>query len=480
MFVGRKKELSFLEERYTSDHAELIVLYGRRRIGKTELLRQFVQDKPAVFYACTECTDTEQLARFSKRMLATGMPAGQYINAFSDWETAFRSLTELPAAGKKLLIIDEFPYMVQGNTSIPSVLQNLWDEVLQNEQVMVILCGSSLSFMEKELLAEKNPLYGRATGIYRLQALTFTETRQFFPKCSLEQQLAYYAILGGIPHYLQQFDAEASLADNVNKHILTRGCVLASETEFLLHQELRETSIYNVIIEAIAQGCTTLNAIHERTQLDSSKINSYLRNLMELGLVTREFSVLALPRERTARGRGLYRLSDAFFRFWYAFCYGSASELAAGDSQGLYQYQIEPRLPEFVATAFEHISQEALRKLNGTNAIPFPFTKAGRWWDKVTHTTSNGKRTIAEEIDIVAGDATGDNYLLCECKYRRGGADVDVLRKLRGKFPLNTYPGKLHYALFSFYGFSEELKQLAEIDQIMLFDGKALDKILRE
>ena len=138
MFVGRKQELAFLEERYQSSRAELIVLYGRRRIGKTELLRQFAKGKDAVFYACTECPDSEQLARFSGRMLATGMPAGRYISQFSDWEAAFRSVTELPMTGKKLLIIDEFPYMVQGNTSIPSVLQNLWDELLQHEQVMLV------------------------------------------------------------------------------------------------------------------------------------------------------------------------------------------------------------------------------------------------------------------------------------------------------------------------------------------------------
>ena len=480
MFVGRKQELAFLEERYQSSRAELIVLYGRRRIGKTELLRQFAKGKDAVFYACTECPDSEQLARFSGRMLVTGMPAGRYISQFSDWEAAFRNVSELPMTGKKLLIIDEFPYMVQGNTSIPSVLQNLWDELLQHEQVMLVLCGSSLSFIERELLAEKNPLYGRATGIYRLLPLSFAEARQFFPGSSLETQIACYAVLGGIPHYLQQFDSKADFAENIQRRILARGSVLGSETEFLLHQELRETSIYNVIIEAIAQGCTALNAIHERTQLDSSKINAYLRNLMELGLVEREFSVLAQPRERTARGRGIYHLSDAFFRFWYAFCYGNASDLAAGDVQSVYQTQIERRLPEFIAPAFEQISLEALRRLNQQGRLPFRFRKAGRWWDKVIHTEGGTKRTVAEEIDIVAVDSEAENYLLCECKYRRSGADTDVLRRLREKFPSQKHPGRLHYAVFSFFGFSHRLREQAAEEQILLFAGEDLDRILRE
>ena len=479
MFVGRKKELAFLNGRYRAPKAELIVLYGRRRIGKTELLHQFAKGKQAVFYACNECTDEEQLARFSRRILATGMPAGQYVSTFNDWETALNSLLEIPGTGKKLLIIDEFPYMVQGNPAIPSVLQNLWDDVLQRENVMLILCGSSLSFIERELLGEKNPLYGRATGIYRLLPLSFRESREFFPHSSMETQLTYYAILGGIPHYLQQFDDGASIEENIEKQILQRGSVLASEAEFLLHQELRETAVYNVIIEAIAQGCTTLNAVHERTQLDTTKITAYLRNLIELGIVEREFSVLALPRDRTARGRGLYHLSDAFFRFWYAFCYGNASDIAAGNGDGLYRYQIEPGMQGFVSRAFEQVSLEALRYLNQQDSLPFRFTKAGRWWDNVTHDIDGKKKTVPEEIDIVATDAKSSQYLLCECKYRHEGMGLSTLNRLRGKFPLSKHPGRIYFALFSFWGFSEELKRQAQEEQITLFDSKQLDEILR-
>ena len=345
---------------------------------------------------------------------------------------------------------------------------------------MLILCGSSISFIERELLGEKNPLYGRATGIYRLQPLSFRETRGFFPHSSLETQLTYYAILGGIPHYLQQFDDDATIEKNVEAQILKRGSILASEVEFLLHQELRETAVYNVIIEAIAQGCTTLNAIHERTQLNSAKINAYLRNLIELGLVTREFSVLALPRERTARGRGLYRIADDFFRFWYAFCYGNASDIAVGNGEGLYRYQIAPGLQEFVSQTFERVALEALRCLNRQDALPFHFTKAGRWWDKVTHTDGSKKRTVAEEIDIVAADAKAEDYLLCECKYRKVGVGLSVLHRMRGKFPLEKYPGRLHYALCSFWGFSEELVQQATKEGILLLGRESIDQILRE
>lgn len=478
MFVGRKKELAYLEERYASDRAELIVLYGRRRIGKTELLRQFAMGKAAVFYACTECTDQEQLARFSNRMLSAGMPAARYIQCFTDWESALGSIKELPNPGKKLVIIDEFPYMCKGNRSIASILQNLWDNELKEQKVMFVLCGSSMSFMERELLAEKNPLYGRATGIYCLQPLSFTESRRFFPQYSFDEQLMAYAILGGIPHYLRQFDSRVSIADNIQQQLLSRGSILFSEVDFLLHQELRETSVYNSVIEAVANGASVLNLIHGRTQIENTKISAYIRNLMELNIIQREFSVLTPIREKSGSQRGLYSLTDAYFRFWYRFVYPSVSELAAGDEAGIYQHQIEPRLTEFVSVAFEQVCIEYLRRLNRQNALPFHFTKIGRWWEKVTHETNGVKRTIAEEIDIVAYDGTGTKYLLAECKYRRGGADVDVLDSLKQKFPLRKYPGDVHYMIFSFYGFSDRLKKKAAAEQVVLVDQMELAAVL--
>ena len=479
MFIGRAAELKYLEERYNSDRAELIVLYGRRRIGKTELLRQFAADKNALFYACTECTDEEQRRRFSKRLLNMDIPAARYTNSFADWELAFRAMADIPATGKKIVILDEFPYMANGNPSIPSILQNLWDEFLQHENIMLILCGSSLSFMEKELLAEKNPLYGRATGIYKLEPLSFAETRKFFPRSSLEEQIIYYAILGGIPHYLCQFKPDLSPKENIENGILSRGSVLYSEVEFLLHQELRETAVYNVIIEAVAQGATTLNEIHERTQLESVKIQAYLRNLMELDVINREFSVLAKEKEKTLRGRGLYKIVDPYFRFWYAFIYSNASEISFGNSQNVYKYIIEPQLPEFVAPVFENVCIEALRLMNKRGELPFYFSKIGRWWDKVTHNVDGKKKTVAEEIDIAAIDSLGKNYLLGECKYRRGKANLSVLTSLKQKFPYNIYSGNFYYAIFSLFGIEENLQNAAD-GNVLLFDGADLDRILDE
>ena len=224
MFVGREKEIEFLESRYHAAGGQLVVLYGRRRVGKTETLRRFCQKKPHVFFACRECTDNLQLRNFSEMLLREGIPAGKYVSQFSNWEQAFRAVPELPyGENKKMLIIDEFPYMCKSNPGIPSILQTLWDEVLKDENVMIVLCGSAMSFIEKDLLSEKNPLYGRATGIYKMKEMGFYDAVKFFPDFSDQDKILAYSVLGGIPHYLNQFDPEISLADNIKKKYFDKG-----------------------------------------------------------------------------------------------------------------------------------------------------------------------------------------------------------------------------------------------------------------
>lgn len=474
MFIGRKEELAFLESRYRSSKAELVVLYGRRRIGKTELLNEFIKGKDAVFYSCTEVPDREQLERFSRRMLATGIPAARYIQSFTDWEMAFSSISEIPGRGKKILVIDEFPYMCRGNTAIPSIWQNLWDQELSKANVMVILCGSAMSFIEKEILSEKNPLYGRATGIYKLAPMPFRDAQEFFPSYTLEEKLAAYAILGGVPYYLKSFDGTRSLSENICEEILRKGSILYSEVEFLLRQELRETNIYNVIIEAVALGNNTLALIHDKTGIEKNKISVYLRNLMELSIVEREFSVMACDKERTRSQKGLYRLKDPYFQFWYTFVYGNLSELENNDVQGVYKYQVEPKLHQFISYAFEKVAIEYLRDANRRDRLPFHFVRIGRWWDKVDHLVDGRKVSRAEEIDMVAFDSEKKHFLLGECKYRREGADTDVYYSLMEKFPL-TADAKAYGVLFSFFGFTEKMKALAKEREILCFDRQDLE-----
>ena len=455
MFIGRKEELDFLEAAYASQKAELVVLYGRRRIGKTETLHAFCKEKPHSFYTCTEYTDLQQLRAFSSRILTQQHPAAAYVDAFADWERAFSAITQLPGTEKKLLIIDEFPYMVKNNHGIPSMLQKLWDQQLKEENVMIVLCGSAMAFIEKEILAEKNPLYGRATGILKMKELDFYEAIQFFPHFSPESQMAAYGILGGIPHYLKQFDDRLTLEENILKHIFTRGSILYNEIEFLLRQELRETTVYNTIIEAIALGNTGLNGIHQKTQIDKSKLSVYLKNLLDLHIIYREFPTVSSPKDQANVQRGLYQLSDHYFRFWYAFVFPYLSELEAGSGHQIYQQVVAPSLNDFVSKSFEKACLSHLRHLNKSNRLPFTFVRAGRWWHK------------DQEIDLLAFDLNRQHWLLGECKYRNQPMTLSNFLQLQQKGSTATAgkavsPENVYYYLFSKNGFSEDLIRMSQ------------------
>jgi uncharacterized protein len=452
MFIGRQSELAFLQDRYSAKGGQLIILYGRRRIGKTETLREFCKGKDHVFYACTETTDREQLRSFSARMLAKGIPASRYLSEFADWETALSAVRDLPSGGKKLLVIDEFPYMARGNSRIPSVLQNLWDHTLKDEDVMVILCGSAMSFMEKEVLAEKYPLYGRATGILKMDVMDFYDAIRFSPRYSPLNQVMAYAILGGIPHYLKQFDDALSLSDNIIDRVLRNGAPLYSEAMFLLRQELRETAVYNTIIQAVALGNTKLSDIYSKTGIEKSKLSSYINNLMDLSIIEREFSLDAPVKELAASQRGLYRLTDNYFTFWYAYVFPNMAELEAGDAQGVYQHVIEPTLNAFVSHTFEDICRQYLRKLNRENRLPFHFTRIGRWWDKTT------------ELDIMA-TAMGRDVLLGECKFKNAPFTLAEYNDALSKYKRED--SDAHYFLFSRSGFTKAVLEAGNIARLI-------------
>lgn len=467
MFIGRQDELQFLEDRYNAPNGQLVVLYGRRRVGKTETLRQFCIGKPHVFYSCTESPNDLQLKAFSERILQQDIPAAKYIKSFATWQEAFASVSQLPTSTqqKKLVIIDEFPYMVKGDTAIPSILQNLWDETLRHQNIMIVLCGSAMSFIEKDILSEKNPLYGRTTGILKMTEMSFYDAIQFFPNYDALDKITAFAILGGIPHYLKQFDDRLPLAENIRKNILTRGSILYSEVEFLMRQELRETAIYNAVICAVALGSTKLNEIHQKTQIDKNKLSVYLKNLIDLNIISREFPLLTSVKEQANTQRGLYKVTDNFFRFWYAFVFPNISELEAGDSGGIYQHVVQPALDKHTSQIFEDICIQYLRRQNRQSKLPFYFTKIGRWWNS------------GSEIDILATDVNSKNILLGECKYTNSAVSISELSALSAKCEQLSSKGRVYYCLFAKKSFSSEIKKMANKQELMAITAEDLVRI---
>ena len=346
---------------------------------------------------------------------------------------------------------------MKSDPSLPSVLQGLWDHSLKNADITLILCGSAMSFMEKELLAEKNPLYGRATGIMKLDPMPYWVAAQFFPGYSPVQQVEAFATLGGIPHYLAQFDPEVNLEKNIISHILRKGSPLYSEVEFLLHQELRETAMYNGIIQAIALGASSLNEIAQRAMIDAQRASVYLRNLIELHIVRREFSVGSSPNEQSKGTRGLYQLTDEFFRFWYSFVFPNKSDLEMFDAEGVYRNEVAPRMNEFASRTFEEICRNWLRREHRRGNLPIRCDSIGRWWDKNC------------EIDVVGfskehgNTPRGAQIIVGECKFTVTPVGAATYRDLVEK--AHRFPNaEKHYYLFSKSGFSEELQTLARSD----------------
>lgn len=467
MFIGRTRELEFLNDCYRSQKAELVVVYGRRRIGKTELLKEFCKDKANIFYTCREFTDNVQLKSFTDKVHTYHLPAFDYIDCFADWEKAFSTVLHVPTDQKKILVIDEFPYACKVNESIPSILQVLWDEKLQYENIMIILCGSSMSFIEKKLLAEKKPLYGRATGIYKMSPLPYTDAIKFFPNYSDEDKMTAYSILGGIPHYLRQFDPKASIQENVIKKILNKGSALYSEVEFLLRQELREPAVYNTVIESIALGNTAFNDILTSTKIEKSKASVYLKNLVELGIVKKEVPSLKTKSKQISASKGIYVLTDNFFRFWFAFAFRNFTDLERDDAEGVWYNEVEPNLHDFSSKAFEDVCLDYLYILNKSNKLPFRMSTAGRFWGKTNKVIDGKPTSIAIEIDILAADKGKSNYILGECKFKNETFDLGELKKLQQKF---YFKGTPYYYLFALSGFTDAVKNEASTqNNISLF-----------
>ncbi|WP_080799736.1 ATP-binding protein [Arabiibacter massiliensis] len=456
-FIGRQHELDFLNQCYESSKAQLVFLYGRRRVGKTETLFEFARNKRHVFFAAPEATRAEQLSLFSRRLFEAGAPAGKYLSRFDTWHDAISEVTSLPGDGRKLVIIDEFPYLVKADPSLPSILQNLWDAVLRNENLMIVLCGSAMSSIENELLAEKNPLYGRATGILKMEPMDYRTAAEFFPRFSPADQVTAFSILGGIPHYLAQFDDGFSIEENIKRRVLTKGCTLYSEIEFLLHQELRETAVYNGIIHAVAMGASALGEIAARSMVPSQKASVYLKNLIELGIIKREFSIADSPKETSKSTRGIYRMADAFFRFWYAFIFPNKSDLEMLDVDGVYRFDVEPELTSFSSLTFEDVCRTWLRRQNQRGELATRFGEIGRYWNKQV------------EIDVASFSKAagmrrkGLTALVGECKFGNSPLGESVLESLDCK-AASLHSDEVERFLFARSGFSAPLMRRAELE----------------
>ncbi len=447
MFIGRESELTALNKLYQEDKFQFVVVYGRRRVGKTTLLLEFCKEKPFIFFVADESVDSVSLEKFSKEVFSFFNLTG--LTEFNSWEEAFLFIANRAREERLVIVIDEFQYLVNANRSIPSILQKLIDHTLKDTKLFLIICGSYVSFMENEVLGYKSPLYGRRTAQFEITPFGFFDSRKFFPKYSWEEQVNTYGVLGGTPQYLVTFDEKVDVYENIKQKILFKSSYLNEEPTFLLRQELREPLIYNSILEALAEGNGKLNEISSRISSDNSKVAKYLETLIDLKIVER---IKPEPIGRKSRG-SIFKIKDNFFKFWYRFVFKNKALIEQGLADFVIKNKIKPFMNEYIGPIFEDISVEILKKMNVEGKLPFIFENIGKWWG------NNPIKKIEEEIDIVAYDKK--NILLGECKWQNTLLDMLVVKKLMDKGALFHFENKF-YILFSKNGFTKETLNFAK------------------
>lgn len=448
-FIDRERELKRMYKLYDSDRAELSVIYGRRRVGKTELVKRSVKGREnVVVYQAKQKTKSLQIDQFIE-VASTTYPKIENIK--KEWDTLLRFLTEQDA----IVVLDEFPYLVEEDKSLPSELQSMFDHELSGSSSTIVLVGSSISMMEEAALLGHSPLYGRASDKLDLQPLNFEAALKFLdPEYTPEEKVIIWSIFGGMPHYLERASRASSLKDAVSQSILYRDSPLRHEPDYILRMELTEPVRYFSILEAIAGGSAVRNEIAQTTGIDREQLSKYLARLERLRLIERKVPITE-KKERSRRGR--YHIKDSLFRFWFRFIYGTGSRYDEFGEEA-FETIIEPALADHASEEFENLCGKALRPLYPGEVI----TDIGRWWYK------------EHEIDVVG--LTDDGSVIAgECKFTNSPVGYKALSRLEEhvkelRWTSESGDRRNKFALFSRSGFKRSVKEEEEKrDDLRLF-----------
>ena len=454
MFIGRDRELATLNKLYASNKFEFAVIYGRRRVGKTALINRFIEGKNAIYFMGVESNAKQNLENFSKIIIEynTGIEAE---NSFLSFQAALEYVFKLSEKERVVLAIDEYPYVARSEKSLASTLQLLIDKYKDSSKLMLILCGSSMSYMENNVLAYKAPLYGRRTAQMKIVPFDFVETCRYFRHFSDEDKALIYGLVGGTPQYLLQMNDELSIEENIKNTFLNPASALFEEPENLLKQEVREPALYNAIIAAIATGSTRMSEISSKVGEDTNVCSTYVKNLVSLGIIKKE-----TPYGEKASRKAIYSIEDNLFRFWYRFVPANYSIIARGAADLAYK-RIEPFLSDYMGKVFEEICKQWLWKQLLAGNCPVEFSSLGRWWG------SDPKEKRQAEIDILA-EQDKTTALFSECKWTNEKVDLGVLETLVKRSELFSYKTKYFY-LFSKSGFTKGcINRVKEMGNVML------------
>ena len=454
MFIGRKKELETMEKRYKQDNFECVVIYGRRRVGKTTLINEFTKNKKTIFFTGLDTNSSQNLEQFSKSILEIkGVSAN---TVFATWEDALEEVYKIAEKERIILVMDEYPYLANGYPAISSILSKWIDQKFLGTKLYMILCGSSLSFMEEQVLGYQSPLYGRRTSQMKILPFSFEECKEYYHNFNKTDLAMAYGITGGVPLYMSKLDDGCTIGENIIDNFFDTSSYLFEEPEKLLQQECREPRQYNAIISAIANGASKLSEITTKAGIkDTATTSGYMKKMLSLGLIERE-----VPYGAKGTKKAIYKISDSMFRFWYRFVPANFSLIQQGAGELVYTKN-KQQIDAYMGFVFEDICRQYLWKENLAGRLPVYFTDIGRWWG------TNSKTRTQEEIDLIADDGEG-NAIFVECKWRNEKVDKDEIYALVEQSELFHYK-QFYVILFSKTDFTESCYQLAkEMGNVLL------------
>lgn len=459
-FYCRENELGKLNKRYENGNWECVIIYGRRRVGKTALISEFCKGKPAVYFSALNSSSRENLEALSSAI-------GEYKNenpdsfpVYKSFDDAFSAIEMLGKKERLVFVIDEYPYLAKSEPSVSSRLQHIIDHRWQNSSLFLILCGSSMSFMQNQVLGYESPLYGRRTAQFRIEPLTYRETAVFAPALPAEEKALLYGITGGVPHYINKLDAGNDINSALLENFFDCSAYLYEEPENLLKQELREPAVYNSIITSIAEGYTKLNEISTKNGLESGACIKYIRTLTELGIITRETPVTEKKGKKT-----IYQIEDNFFRFWYRFIPKNIPAIVSGKIETSFDRSVKSKLHDYMGLVFEKMCRDYLMRYS--DDLPFDIAETGQWWG----TDKTEKKEI--QIDIVGVPVQDDSvnisqYIIGSCKFKNSKVDTDELELLKKYASVFGKGDKYYYYIFSLGGFTDKLISAAEEQGVKL------------
>lgn len=457
MIIGREKELLLLDNLYGSKRFEFLVLYGRRRVGKTTLLKEFASKHKAIFFSAREKNDALNLHDFS--IIVQNNINNSFFGDFDNWETALDYLSQAIENNeqKLVLIIDEFPFIAKENPSIKSSFQHIIDHCWQNKNFMLILCGSSVSFMEEDVLGYKSPLYGRATNSFEVKPFDYYDSSFFFNSYSSEDKLIAYGILGGVPSYLKAFENNLSIKENIAKNILPDNVFLNDEPQTLLKMEVNSPAIYNSILESIAQGASRLNDISQKAKLVNTTCNKYISTLKLLRLVNK----INPCGEDADSKRSIYKITDNYLCFWYRYLFRFKSFydiLGPEDSAN----SIIEDLGNYMGPVFETICIQYMYRLAKNRKLPFIPLAIGKWWG------NNPALKKQDDVDILCLDVTGTKAIFGECKFRNQPFDIKEYNDLKLAADIFQHVNQKYYYIFAKGGFTAAVVEQSKRDSAIL------------